>query len=552
MKYTNRYLYLFLLVIITGTLQPLKAQETITEQLTIHTNKSYYITGDLLSYKVYLPSVFKDKRKAIRACFMKSDKSLIHESFLTINEKNSGNSTFVIPVDLSSGMYHLILSSYHKERDKEIILAEVFVPIYSDLKEDLNTLQESVSNENIFVPSSKINMEINLDNSNPRIGNTLNATINVDDTNGNSVSSDASVTILDKAQQIKGYHTIHSFPSIDSETVDGLSEEIYLNGYIKSNLNNEVKKFPVIAIYSTSENKFSYLQTNDLGRFSYTSKDYDGIKNVQFINYDEEQINITITKPEVSSTSPPLVVTEEILAYLDWSRKRRKIAQVFKIASPEIKEQQTSWQKSEIKNSQKYTIDNYESFPDISTLFTEVISPLRIKKLDDGSYKASVFNRQDGFRGFFEGTPIFIIDGLITKDASYVNGLDLNQIESINIIADLPTLRKSYGPIGQSGVIYINTTLPEVRLPNNEMDNILNLNGYRSVNLVMNTTLSNNVAPNFDTNIYWEPSLETNKNGELNFQFNHTDDRGEFIIEVVSRSEDGHISKSTKIYRVAK
>lgn len=546
-----KYISLCIVIFLTTIGQLSHAQNSAANDIIIHTDRPYYITGDMLNYKVYLPSEFDDKEKVIRTSFIKNDKSLISQSFMKTGNNSVTSNVINIPTDLPSGMYHLVLSSFHIEMKQELTLAEIFVPVYADLKNDPKIQEENNTSLSEIGTGSNIDVTIDAKNTEKRIGSDISTSITVRDKLGKPQDSELSVTVIDKAQIIQGYKSVHICPTIDEQMIDGLSSEIFISGSLKTAENNK-KKFPVVAIYAPEENKFSYLQTDEDGQFSLTIPDFYGSKKVQFINYDSEQIQISIDTPPISENPPRLIVTEDILTQLDWNRKRRKIKQIFEIPLAEIKEKQTTWEIAELEKDQLYEIDKYESFEDIATLFTEVMSPLRLRKLDDGSYKAQVFNRDPTSRGYYNGTPIFIVDGLTTKDATFINELDLNMIKTISIISDLPTLRKSYGPIGQSGVIHIETTLPEVRLPGNELESILTLSGFRSAELMIDPKVNTAEVPNFKSNIYWSTDLRTNENGTLDFQFTHSDDIGEFIIEVVTQSKTGEIATSTASYSVPK
>ena len=550
MRRSKLYRIIILVAIIGLNTQIANAQNSSNNQVVIHTAKPYFITGDVLHYKVYFPSIWLGKDKVLRACLIKNDNSLIDESFLKTSGKTSISNMLKIPLNISSGMYHLVLSSFHKELNKEITIAEIFVPIYADLKNDLTDLQEEHTSIKNVPLNSNLKVDLVINNTLIQKRSAIDGQISIKDINGNLKEPDASITVLDQAQLIHGYSSVHTYPSIEGELIEGLSDEIYLYGYFKSLKDQQKKRFPVVSIYSKEENNFSYLQSNEEGAFSITIKDFLGSKGIQFLNYDEEEISIELLTPAISSTTPKLIVNDNIIELLEWSRQRRKIDQIFKLNTEEVTIKQTTWEKMPIEKAKEYQLESYESFEDIYTLFTEVMSAMRLRKQKDGTYIAQVFNRESSSRGYYPGQPVFIVDGLATKDANFINDLDLNMVNTIKIISDLPTLRKSYGPIGQSGVIYVDTKLPEVRLPDNEMNNIIQVNGFRVEQEQAIAKGKDNTIPDLNSNIYWAPDLQTIKEGELAFQFDHSDDLGEFLIEVVAQDKNGQITKSTFTYQV--
>lgn len=523
------------------------AQSNGENKTVVHTNQAYYITGDLMNYKVYLPQTFLGLDKVIRTCLINRNNNLISESFHKTGSVLSFSGSINIPIDLSSGMYHLIFSSYHKELAEEIIIAEVFIPVYADLINDLKGMPQTEPSSKIQMKFSNSEISLTLLKTELERRETNGASIKIN--NANNESSNLSISILDKAQMIDGYNSVHQYEGISEIMANGLSDEIFLNGSLTTYQKNEKQKFPIIAIYARKENKFTYFLTEGDGSFSITLNDFYGNKDIQLINCESDEFNIDIETPELSAKVPSLIVNEEILSYLEWSRKRKKISQIFEIPAVEIKEKQSDWDQAPLQTASKYELEKYEAFEDLATMFTEVMSPLRFKKSKDQTYTAAIFNRDAVSRGYYPGTPIFIIDGLVTKDANYVNNLDLNMVKTVEIISELRTLRKDYGPIGFNGLVYIETKMPEVRLPDYEMDNIINLNGLQSIDIASGYTQNKDSTPIFKSNVYWADSKST-VSGTLDLEFNHSDDLGEFVIEVVAQTKDGAIHKTSAIYNV--
>lgn len=518
-------------------------------QIVIHTNQAYYITGDVLKYKLYLPQSFKNQDKVIRICFSKNDNELVNESFLKTGNSNSVSSELKIPFDLSSGMYYLLLSSYNESLNEEVVLFEIPIPVYSDLQNDLKSFQP---HQGVIDNSSdKTVLEGNININTRKITRRDKIQGSIELTNSDS-GNEISLSVNDIQFKIPEYKTVFTSDPIDSQLINGLSDKLYLSGQIVSAKNSEEKKFPVIAIYGRDENSFSYLQTDNSGNFHFTTDDFHGYKNIQFINYDNEDISVLVNTPKISRPEPTLIVTEEILQHLELSRKRKKINQLFSVGSETQKFKQTNWEKKSIEDSKLFDFKKYESFENISAFFSEIMSALRFTKKEDGTYRAQVFNRDRASRGFYKGTPVFVIDGMVSKDASFVNALDYNKVNSIEIVSDIEILKATYGPIGYNGIIYISTSLPAIRLPLNESNNVFTLKGFTSAAEVEQDSFSEmgRRIPVFSSNISWLDDLVVQSDGSVQFEFEHTDDLGEFEIEVIGVSNNGELVRSTVSYKV--
>lgn len=518
-------------------------------QIVIHTNQAYYITGDVLKYKLYLPQSFKNQDKVIRICFSKNDNELVNESFLKTGNSNSVSSELKIPFDLSSGMYYLLLSSYNESLNEEVVLFEIPIPVYSDLQNDLKSFQPHQGVIDNSLNKTVLEGNININTRKITRRNKIQGSIEL--TNSDS-GNEISLSVNDIQFKIPEYKTVFTSDPLDSQLINGLSDKLYLSGQIVSAKNSEEKKFPVIAIYGRDENSFSYLQTDVSGNFHFTTDDFHGYKNIQFINYDNEDISVLVNTPKISRPEPTLIVTEEILQHLELSRKRKKINQLFSVGSETQKFKQTNWEKKSIKDSKLFDFKKYESFENISAFFSEIMSALRFTKKEDGTYRAQVFNRDRASRGFYKGTPVFVIDGMVSKDASFVNALDYNKVNSIEIVSDIEILKATYGPIGYNGIIYISTSLPAIRLPLNESNNVFTLKGFTSAAEVEQDSFSEmgKRIPVFSSNISWLDDLVVQSDGSVQFEFEHTDDLGEFEIEVIGVSNNGELVRSTVSYKV--
>lgn len=524
-------------------------QIEIQDGIVTHTNQTFYITGDVIKLKAYLPASFDGKEIVIRRSLLSNTAELVEDAFLRTDKNQILSSVQQVPLDLTSGIYSLVLSSYNKKLKKEITLVDLKIPIYADLSDDLELTNESNASDHPDLIPTDAQQAIQLESSSlsrREKGKSKFVSERLADL------QDISLTINDSQLGIPEYTSLHISAPIAADIIESLSSKIYIHGKVSETENKQAKKFPVISVYLKAENRFDYIQTENDGSFFFEFEDFDGTKDLQFINYNNENITVEIFHPEVSSTQLPLIVNESILEILSHSRKRKKINQLFDVSNQLETNAQTEWSKSPNLDGKVYDFSKYESFESLSSFFDEILAGLKFREQEDGSFIAQVFNRDRASRGYYKGKPVFVVDGAVTKNATFINDLDYSKLNSIEIISDLETLRKGIGPIGLSGLVYISTALPELRIPDQEADDKMSINGFSTSSSATAETevILDNSTPLLGSNIYWLDKSINDVSKDAVFEFSHTDDLGEFEIELVGRYKNGEFFRTTTQYSV--
>ena len=132
----------------------------------------------------------------------------------------------------------------------------------------------------------------------------------------------------------------------------------------------------------------------------------------------------------VCSISKDLIDT-----YLTESRTRRKINRYFEFNN-QVPVNKLAIQTEEIMNPNiAFDLSEYKRFENVGNVFIELSSSLLFKKENDDSYSATMLNPKSRSLGrdILGGTPLFIIDGLISKNANFVGNLDFNDIKAVGI-----------------------------------------------------------------------------------------------------------------------
>ena len=541
---------LILTILLALNFGAIGAQDNAHKQLFVHTNQSIYFTGDLLQYKLYLSPDFQNHKATIRVSLISEDQKCVEDGFIKTLGNTSISGQIEIPVELSSGMYSLIFSGLSGINKREVQISESKIPIYSDLSNDLliSTTKESKATEKLVF---ELGLKLELD-SIFKIRSQVSGRINVLDSTNNPVNADVSMSVRRKSTLSNTYNSLQKSKLLVDIDPRFIANRIYIQGALKANPRS--KKFPVIGVYKPSENIFNYLKTDDKGIFMLPIEDFSGTKSMQFLSLENRKLDLVFNTPKSSVVSPSLIVNKEIIALIDQSKKRKKINQLFPHESITNALHQTEWTQKPKNENARYFLNTYESFPDLATMFGEINSPMKYRIEKNGEHIVRVFNGDQYRRGFYAESPIFIVDGLITKDAESVNDLDIKKIEKVEIVSSNEILRSNYGPIGQNGIVFITTTSPEIVLAEAESNGFIVLNGLKSVSGIIprEAQLRPHHIPSFKSHLLWSTRLESTKTGAYDFSFYQSDDLGDFEIEVFVRATDGRIGYYIFPYEVTK
>jgi len=126
-------------------------------------------------------------------------------------------------------------------------------------------------------------------------------------------------------------------------------------------------------------------------------------------------------------------------------------------------------------------------------------------------------------------TPLFVIDGKVSKSADFVGRLNFSDIEKVMLYYDKLELHQMFNAMGKNGAVVIDTKLPDFKLSPAEESDIFYLSGIQDSQEIFSfdQSTTNKTTPIFSPQIYWNPNLKTDDQGMLEFDFKHTDDLGE-------------------------
>ena len=184
------------------------------DNIYLHLDKSFYVTGEIVWYKLYLGASLKEQPITIRATVASPEGKIIGDDFLKSEGQTGVDGYFKIPFDASTGQYLLQFTVVNKETEETVALSKAILPIYNDLQPIPQQVKESATE----IPSTAADMgselivAINIPQANYKPRSKVAASISVTDASGNPVAGNLSVTVLDKNLLQEGMITTSTMP----------------------------------------------------------------------------------------------------------------------------------------------------------------------------------------------------------------------------------------------------------------------------------------------------------------------------------------------------
>jgi hypothetical protein len=294
-----------------------------------------------------------------------------------------------------------------------------------------------------------------------------------------------------------------------------------------------------------SQNRIYYTTSAVSGEFQLLIPEFYGEQTLQYIGAFSDSTSMELDKPVNIDSSPDLIYTESVVEYIKSSRVRKIIYQLYNRV-----ENATSYEIPKITEmaapDRLFKASDYP-FESMLSFCKELSTPLKFvkNKLSEDNFK--MFNPES--RNFYFGNPLFIVNGQLTKDVEYLSKLDFQSIDEIGLYYDNQRLSDNFGFAGFSGVVIVTSKEGNLGVPVDPSTQVFQLSGIQP-NILDPQEIWTVEEPVLKPQLVWEPTLDTNSRGHLEYSFQQSDDISLFQIEVVVQSEDGRRGVGKLEYRV--
>jgi hypothetical protein len=182
-------------------------------------------------------------------------------------------------------------------------------------------------------------------------------------------------------------------------------------------------------------------------------------------------------------------------------------------------------------------VQDYTLFPTMSELVKEVIPSLQHRKTKQKSVVRVTL--PEIMWATATGDPVYIIDGIATKNTSFFLSLKPSDVLTVKIVYR-PDKLFPLGLMGKNGIVIVQTRKGDAREPLDDPSKLIEgLN--KSVNFKARSHDSggsdhsgdrNLRRPDFRSTVHWNPSVKTDSNGKATVEFFCSDDIGKLSIRI--------------------
>ncbi len=266
------------------------------------------------------------------------------------------------------------------------------------------------------------------------------------------------------------------------------------------------------------------------------------------------QQNVRIKWIDENHHAPSLcaIETERPDAYGNFSIKKKLIDRSYEFYTrpqrPEaIPEDPNAILEDELTSvSKSVTIHDYILFPTMAETIREVI-PLLKHRVVNGKSTVRAFVDRDNYVP--SGDPLYIIDGVITRDTEFFLSLVPDDVLTVKVVSDYDNLR-ALGDLGKNGVVFVHTKNTD--LTKLKSATVLPVEGFnKPTNFNASSSAADTISrrPNFKSTIFWAPSISTSSTGKTVFSFQAPDNVGPMRILVQGLTRSGKpFSATTECY----
>jgi len=538
-----------------------KAENTCSEIAYLQTDRTAYVAGESVFYKLYVLDGVTKKRSGLSKVgyiVLRTTNSDVALKFRISIHAGMADGSLTLPDTLTSGVYQIVAFTSAMKNlgddhffHKVITVANRFDKAL-DFKLIQSTLQDTVSSQ------KNSELKISTDKSIYNCGEKV--MVNLGRTNS---KANVSVSVFEESKIPSIYKSIaqalnDSSISRNKNQITGYYSpeskgKILRGSVVDAKTKQKIKNAIVLLSCIDTIPNLEYAVTNSNGLFQMLLSDYYNgkelfltIKNIPVnqnweIRTEDEFAQSEKWKPSLMSSNANIkefIVKSQNLVYINKSYKLEKSVNEKQQTEPKIIVPRFYY--CPVITVLPSDFVPLDSFPEIAV---EILPQVRVIK-EKGKYHVQLVNELS--KGYENNDPVIFLDGVYLDDVNKIIKLGSEEIKKIDII----TSERAFGDLVFSGVISITTRTNEMinSKPVSYSFRVKNDNINSGANLVPDNSIPDKNSPFLRQLLYWNPSIGLNATDDTNFEFYTSDNSAKFIIKVEGISEDGTpISASSAI-----
>lgn len=298
----------------------------------------------------------------------------------------------------------------------------------------------------------------------------------------------------------------------------------------------------LLPVFDRSRYEFGFAKSQ-AGKATLQLAPFEGRKSLQVRDLEGIAMAPAADLAGLQPITEKPAVSKAVAGYIDLSRRRRKIYQLFATVETEIDATVAREIPREVRPNRDFNVQDYKAFPDMFTFFKEVAGELRVR-LKKGNYTARLYNAPNQ-RYFAEG-PLYIIDGRLTRDDNYVMRLSPSDIRYLAFYYVGSELRRNFPALGNNGVVRIETVRGAQKFPAADARESMMVTGLQTKASFPVRDAAESDVPAISPVLLWKTGT-----GDATIDLPATDDVGKYRVLVVARGADGTLRSATQAFEVA-
>jgi len=539
----------------------------IREELYVRTDRTVYITGEQLWFKVYKLNSLNhapwDISKVVYVELL-DDKNFPVRQLKVETDGTSGSSGFVIPENISTGYYVLRaytnwMKNWSADRFFYTTISvvnpfenidNIKLPSASLVKDTIETGLNLQGEDGNNEYGKQINYTITCQKGEYSLREFVKLQIYATDKAGNPVESDLSVSVaksdLVNSSGKSGFSGLNGLNSIEgTEDYVAEMEGHLISGSMKLKDNGELlRNIPVSLSFVGKTAKCQFGKTDENGDFYFIAKEH-GLKEIviQPLSSDINRYTVELNQP----FSNKFINNNLDTFYIDSSKidginnavvsmQINNIYEPFRQSRNDIPEKVIPDFFDKPENA--IILADYIELTSIREVVKEIIPNVFTLK-QNGEYDFKLINK---FKGQpFENKPLVLVDGVPIYDVERILNIASKEVEKVDVI----NTRYFFSDNIFDGILSFITI--KGNLSALEFDNSIFRQVYETCNNRLEfyspdystRLLKESRIPDFRNTLYWNPDLRTGKDGKAETEFYTSDESVKYTIVVEGIFPDG-------------
>lgn len=481
-------------------------------QATIHFDRPYHVAGEVSWFALY-PGA--DGPTKARVTIQDAKGKVMDYFFLQADANGQMEGYYRWPFAAETGYYRVSVHGFAEEGSALLLSTEH--PVYSDQRAEVDasaTLAQGV----LPTPSG------------------LRVTASEGSLSLEGLNGDAYSVAVYNADVVGagGQVVTAADAAVAGEWIDTLFYESKL-----SLENGEPVQTNLLPVFDPVTYTFGFSKTDGNGDFNLQMGAFEGSKSLQVRSVENLELHPSIQLPSATGTVRKPPVTEEVAAYIDLARRRRKIYQLFATVETEVDAAAKPQERRKLAPNRDFNVQDYKAFEDMFNFFKEVGGELRVRLKKD-NYRAQLYNAPN--QRFFLDTPLYIVDGKLTRNSNYVNKMSPADVTYLAYYYDNRPLRRDFPALGNNGVVQIETVRPPADFPAADAAGIFEINGLQPTATFTPRDAAASEVPALSPLLLWSTGGGAQS---ASVDLPATDDYGSYRVVVVARGKDGKVRTAT-------